>query len=722
MASRKIKKLLISIIILSAAFLYCSASPSLAALPAFNLGPEGIVIEADSLRLLIAGDLSITPFLRGPGGLVTPVSRPGISPTFHVVVSGEPVRLTADWSRLETSDIPAEGSPFGAGKRFTLRASSGAVSRYDIEAEITVSLYDRFPTVWFTSAVFTNRGDSPVELDRLVSQHYRLDRRLLDPTARPWEFASYQGGAYRWALDYALIWLTPDFNQQNFMGSGTRGQKEGEGGGTPLVDVWAPECGLAVFSAEPRPEWISLPVAVARAGLVEISLTQEPNEQLTFSPRLQPGESVRTITSAAMLHRLDFHDPLETYAEILRCQGVAIQQSSPPQAYNPYWKTWGFDVDFTLAGLYALLPQLRRIGIEWFILDDGWFDFYGDWRPSPQAGKFPDREVGMRAFVERLHSEGFKANIWWCPQGASPQSELVKKHRDWLILDKAGDPPLTDRGNYLICPAYAPGVEYVASVAEKFLAGWGYDALYLDAVENTACPPCYNPAHHHASPLDSFREQARLYRAIYETAQAAKPGCPMEMCICGLPHDPFKMPYYNIATTSDPLGVVQMRRRVKVEKALHGPSFCITDCLQVPLDEWQGWSLPEAFESTLGTGAQTTTFYKDLDNAQEDKWKLWIERDKRMGLSSGRYLNLYDIAFDKPEAHVVEKGGRLYYGFFADYWPVNRPLELRGLAPGKSYLLVDWASQDTLGRVSADKPVIRRAFKDNLLLEAIPRE
>jgi len=43
------------------------------------------------------------------------------------------------------------------------------------------------------------------------------------------------------------------------------------------------------------------------------------------------------------------------------------------------------------------------------------------------------------------------------------------------------------------------------------------------------------------------------------------------------------------------------------------------------------------------------------------------------------------------------------------------------LAPGKSYLIVDYASRDTLGTVTADKPELFRAFKDNLLLEAIPR-
>ena len=44
---------------------------------------------------------------------------------------------------------------------------------------------------------------------------------------------------------------------------------------------------------------------------------------------------------------------------------------------------------------------------------------------------------------------------------------------------------------------------------------------------------------------------------------------------------------YNVADASDPVNLYQVRRRIKVEKAFRGGSFCVGDCYQVPEDEWE---------------------------------------------------------------------------------------------------------------------------------------
>jgi alpha-galactosidase len=192
------------------------------------------------------------------------------------------------------------------------------------------------------------------------------------------------------------------------------------------------------------------------------------------------------------------------------------------------------------------------------------------------------------------------------------------------------------------------------------------------------------------------------------------------MCICSLPHDPFKMPWYNVANSSDPTSLHQVRRRIKVEKAFRGPSFCVGDCYQIPLQEWDEWSVPESFESALGAGAQLTTLYSNLSEAQRRKWQLWFGLYNRLMLSSGQYLNLYDLAWDKPEAHVVRKNGRIYYAFYAERWPRIRPLVLRGLEQGKTYRVNDYVNGADLGEVTADKPEINCSFAGSLLVVAEP--
>jgi alpha-galactosidase len=180
------------------------------------------------------------------------------------------------------------------------------------------------------------------------------------------------------------------------------------------------------------------------------------------------------------------------------------------------------------------------------------------------------------------------------------------------------------------------------------------------------------------------------------------------------------MPFYHLANASDPVNDRQVRRRIKFEKAIRGPRFAVGDCYQVPADEWKGDSVQESFETAVGVGGQLTTFYKDLDPRQRALWKRWFHAYRSLGLAGGEYLNLYDVAFDEPEGHVVRKGEDLYYGFYAEAWPRSRKIELRGLDRARRYQVVDYASNEVIVEVSGAEPFLQRGFKGSLLLRARP--
>jgi alpha-galactosidase len=87
-------------------------------------------------------------------------------------------------------------------------------------------------------------------------------------------------------------------------------------------------------------------------------------------------------------------------------------------------------------------------------------------------------------------------------------------------------------------------------------------------------------------------------------------------------------------------------------------------------------------------------------------------------LPQGRYRGeLYDIGFDKPEAHVVEKSGRLYYAFFARHF--DGPIQLRGLE-NRRYQIKDYFNNRTLGEASNHQDRLPVAFDRFLVLEATP--
>ncbi|MCF6224483.1 MAG: alpha-galactosidase [Flavobacteriaceae bacterium] len=542
-------------------------------------------------------------------------------------------------------------------------------------------------------------------------------------TKEPYTLASFQGGVNEWGEDYSMIWLTPGFEQDNFQGMHIADDKgEIVGGGMPFIDIWGKSMGVALAHLETTPQWLSLPVKVLDNMLVDAGILEVPDESVGINGWLEPKGTYQTVLSAIIFHELDFYDALHTYGDLLRRRGINIPKTSPEGAYEPYWKSWGFELDFTLEEIYGILPELKSMGINIANLDDGWFDYYGDWEFDRSPGKFPNGEPDMIAFVDSVHQMGFKTNLWWYPLGVSLESRLAKEHPDYLIMDKEGNSPIESRKLYQLCPAYVPAMEHIRKLVEKFTVVWGYDGLYSDTRGLSAVPPCYNPKHNHKTPLESFQAVPKVFEVIDVTLKKHNKEAIHEVCICAVAHSPYNMPYYDLASASDPINLLQTRRRIKVEKAIHGPTFAVGDCYQVPDDEWSGFSVPQAFESAIGTGAQATTFYTDLDSVQYQHWNRWFKDYTKLKLSSAAYTNLYDIAYDSPEVHVVKKGEEIYYGIYADLWSKTDTIELRGLKQGVNYSVFDYANKRKLGNVNGNHPFINVGFRDFLLIFLKPED
>ncbi|HEY0715263.1 MAG TPA: hypothetical protein VGF45_21460, partial [Polyangia bacterium] len=360
------------------------------------------------------------------------------------------------------------------------------------------------------------------------------------------------------------------------------------------------------------------------------------------------------------------------------------------------------------------------MGIRTANLDDGWYDFAGDWLPNRATGKFPGGGADVARFVQRVHDAGFRTAIWWYPLGVSPDSRLLRERSALLVMDENGRPTKDVDGLHQLCPGHEPARQEIRAVLKRMIVDWGFDGVYLDFQGLSAVPPCFNPAHNHATPLAGFESLPKVFEEIHADLHAYKPDPFLEACICALPHSPYNMPFYPIANASDPRSDAQARRRVKAEKAIRGPSFAVGDAYQVPADEWKGTSLREGFETAMGVGAALSTFYADLDGRQLVLWNRWFKayRDQRPG--SGEYLNLYDIAFDAPEAHVVRRGSDLYYGFFAERWTASQRLDLRGLDPELRYQVEDYGRGMSLGEVTGANAFLNVDFQGSLLLRVRP--
>jgi alpha-galactosidase len=214
-----------------------------------------------------------------------------------------------------------------------------------------------------------------------------------------------------------------------------------------------------------------------------------------------------------------------------------------------------------------------------------------------------------------------------------------------------------------------------------------------------------------------------FFQAIYRTAMNLDREAVVEICPCGTGYSPFNFPSMNQAPASDPESSWQVRLKGKTLKALMGPSAPFAGD-HVELSDGH-----DDFASTVGIGAVVSTKFtwpvdpkpKDsflLTPEKEPVWRRWIALYQDKMLPLGNYRGeLYDIGFDRPEAHAIEKSGRWYYAFFAERW--DGPLSLRGLESGP-YRIRDYVNDRDLGTVSGAQARLTVAFERFLLLEAIP--
>jgi alpha-galactosidase len=592
---------------------------------------------------------------------------------------------------------------FGGGERLTLTGTSGVLRK-----NLSVIIYDEFPNLAVFDVSYTNIGKSQLKILEWSNNAYTIDAQR-GPTQVP--FWSFQTGSYERRPNW-LVPLRTGFSQQNYLGMNASDY----GGGTPIVDVWRRDVGIAVGLVEPRPRLISLPVSMPNARQARVSV-QYHRDQF-----LQPSESFHTFRTFVAVHEGDYFQTLVTYRQFMMKQGFQMAKA-PESAFGAIWCAWGYGRNFKPQQVYDTLPTVKRMGFTWVTLDDGWQNNYGDWQLDPK--KFPHGDADITAMVARIHQEGFKAQLWWSPLSAVPDSKLLMNEPDLALENRDGSRRKISWWNsYYLCPANSRVVEYHKELVRKILVDWGFDGLKLDGQHMNGIPACYNPAHHHKRPEDSVEALPDFFREIYDAAQSVKPGSLVEFCPCGTSYSFFTMPHFNMSVASDPTSSFQVRSKGKTIKGLMGDD--------VPYfgDHVELSDNHDDFASTLGIGGVVGTQFVlpslvekhgrfDLTPDHEESFQKWLKLYQEKGLSRGQYLGtLYDIGFDLPETHVIRKDKKMYYAFFAGSW--KGTLELRGL-DDRAYHVVDYVDGKDFGIVRGPVALLSTDFSKHLLLEATPQ-
>ena len=197
------------------------------------------------------------------------------------------------------------------------------------------------------------------------------------------------------------------------------------------------------------------------------------------------------------------------------------------------WENTGFD--FNQEILANLMKEAKHLGVDMFLLDDGWFaNKYprkddkaglGDWEVTHD--KLPG---GVPALVKAAKEAGVKFGIWIEPEMVNPKSELFEKHPDWAIHDE--NRKIYYYRNQLVLDLSNPEVQdYVYGVVEKLMKENPEIAFFKW--------DCNSPITNIYSPYLK-EKQGQLYidhvRGVYNVMKRVKenyPHVPMMLCSGG---------------------------------------------------------------------------------------------------------------------------------------------------------------------------------------------
>jgi alpha-galactosidase len=219
--------------------------------------------------------------------------------------------------------------------------------------------------------------------------------------------------------------------------------------------------------------------ALAWSGNWRITVEQTPYEQVRvtggfntfdFAYPLRPGEALDTpaffagMTSegwggaSRLMHRFERDEILPGGAK----------SHLRPVLYNS-WEATEFNVD--QAGQESLADKAAKLGVELFVMDDGWFGKrdndkagLGDWYPNPQ--KFPQ---GLKPLIDHVNALAMDFGLWVEPEMVNPDSELYRQHPDW-VMNFPGRPRSELRNQLVLNLARNDVKEYIFHVLDE-LAG-----------------------------------------------------------------------------------------------------------------------------------------------------------------------------------------------------------------------------------------------------------
>lgn len=368
-------------------------------------------------------------------------------------------------------------------------------------------------------------------------------------------------------------------------------------------------------------------------------------------------------------------------------RSLPVHPESPRPVTLNSWEAVYFEHDTD--HLLQLIDRAAAVGVERFVLDDGWFGArrheeagLGDWVVSEDV--YPD---GLHPLVDKVRSHGMQFGIWFEPEMINVDSDLARAHPDW-ILQPEGRLPVEWRFQQVLNLAIDGAYQHVLGQMSAILTEYGVDYVKWDHNRDLVDA---GSAHDDGRP--GVSAQTRAFYRLLDELRELHPDTEFESCSSG-------------GSRID-LEVMQRAERVWVSDNIDPHS-------RQGLLWWTGQLLPlELMGSHIASGrshatnrvhdidfrAATAVFGHlgiewDLMQASDEemaKLAFWIDfyKQRRELLHSGRLVRV-----DMGDEHMFLKGVVLPERALFSFAVIDEPMmpelgeiRLPGLEPDSRYRL-----------------------------------
>ncbi|EOI5721360.1 alpha-galactosidase [Cronobacter dublinensis] len=239
---------------------------------------------------------------------------------------------------------------------------------------------------------------------------------------------------------------------------------------------------------------------------------------------LEEGETLHTPWLYASHSTRGLNGMSQQFHRFLRDEVIRFPGNKPRPVHLNTWE--GIYFDHQPEYIMQMASQAAALGVERFIIDDGWFKgrnddhaALGDWYLDTQ--KYPD---GLMPVINHVKALGMEFGIWVEPEMINPDSDLYRAHPDW-VLALPGYPKTTGRHQWVLNLNIPDAFDYLLERMSWLLGEHPVDYVKWDMNRELV-----QPGHEGRAAADA---QTRQFYRLLDTLRARFPHVEFESCASG---------------------------------------------------------------------------------------------------------------------------------------------------------------------------------------------